>query len=305
MTELRVQDDVTEGVAALMPRLKRQAAFALALDCLAVAAGTLIIYWAVSSGVQDRLHVRTEVLTPFLVLSAILAIHSWMLKRQQAIMIPVLAQSIGLRYDMDASAFVRRFPERLLPMRGSLVGEDHLVAVLGAHELQMSELSVVTGSKKHDTVFRGIAAWFPNRAPLPAFFLFQDRKTRNGAIIPRELSADGLHHLRDVTSARRTYGIWTSQPLDDEPPGLAPLVDALLRIEERLDKATELYSARSSGDEVHLLLSHNRNLFNVGGAFLNKARLFKHVQSALQDLTVPLTLAEALIQAEEIAVAKS
>ena len=248
---------------------------------------------------------QTMVFMPILALSIIGVIHSWTHKRQQALVMPTVAQVIGLHYKQDAGVFVSHLPKKVLPERGVQLGKHHVTALLGSHEFQMSELSVVTGSKGENTLFRGIAASFPNRTPLPAFFLFQDRKTRTGAIVPRELSTDGLHHLRDVTSARRTYGIWTSSPLAVEPPALSIVVDCLLRLEERLGQGYELYSASSSGKELHLLLSYNRDLFRVGGTFQTEARLFKHVQAAMKDLNIPLTLAQALIEAEAVASAKS
>lgn len=289
---------VLRGVRALMPQLKRLAATAIALDALTILLCVRIIHWAWSSDMADKPKSQIFFLSPLLALSLVGVIHFWMRRRQQALVMPVLAQSVGLRFSPEARRFIDRFPRRVLPERGVPHCKNLVGATLGAHEFQMAELVVVTGRKNTETLFNGIAVWFPNRTPLPAFYLFQDRKTRNGAIIPRELSPDGLRHLRDISSLRRTYGIWTSEPLAAEPPALSGVVDSLLRLEERLDQGSELYSASSSGTELHLLISHRRNLFQVGGTFLNEARLLKAVQAAMEDLKIALDLAQVLFEAE-------
>lgn len=50
---------------------------------------------------------------------------------------------------------------------------------------------------------------------------------------------------------------------------------------------------------MHVALSHKRNLFHLGGLFPDEAQLFRDVRAAMQDPTVPLTPAKALIGAEE------
>ena len=91
----------------------------------------------------------------------------------------------------------------------------------------------------------------------------------------------------------------------EEPPALSAVVDVLTRIENHVGYGAELYAATSNGEEIHVALSHKRNLFRVGGLFPNEDEVFQDVRAAMQDLTVPLTLAKALIEAEEAAVAKA
>jgi hypothetical protein len=82
------------------------------------------------------------------------------------------------------------------------------------------------------------------------------------------------------------------------------VVEVLTRLETRVGWGAELYSATSNGVEMHVALSHPRNLFRAGGMFPNESDIFADVRAAMQDLTVPLTLANVLINAEETAVAK-
>jgi hypothetical protein len=55
---------------------------------------------------------------------------------------------------------------------------------------------------------------------------------------------------------------------------------------------------------MHVALTHRRNLFTVGGLFPDEAKILADVQRAMQDLTVPVTLARTLIAAEEAAAGK-
>lgn len=85
---------------------------------------------------------------------------------------------------------------------------------------------------------------------------------------------------------------------------LGPVVEKVTRIEDLIGRGTRLYAATSNGTEMHVALTHSRNLFRIGGLFPSETDAFADVRTAMLDLTVPLTLAKALIEAEEIAMAK-
>ena len=90
----------------------------------------------------------------------------------------------------------------------------------------------------------------------------------------------------------------------EEPPALAAVIEVLTRIETHVGGGAELYSATSNGEEMHVALSHKRNLFRVGGLFPSESDIFADVHTAMQDLVVPLSLAKVLIGAEEAARSK-
>jgi hypothetical protein len=90
----------------------------------------------------------------------------------------------------------------------------------------------------------------------------------------------------------------------EEPPALSAVIEILTRIEDHVGSGAELYAATSNGEETHIALSHRRNLFRLGGLFPDENELFADVRAAMQDLTLPLKLAQALISAEETAARK-
>jgi predicted membrane channel-forming protein YqfA (hemolysin III family) len=299
-------DAVTEAVRALLPDLRRTANITVGVIGL-VALGALVgVFYALSSGMDTEHRWKLAAFVVFAAGFVMVLAYRHAISTRETLVIPVLARSIGMTYTKNAKNFVDSLPKRLMPARGIRNGEDHIQGTLGAHAIQMAEVKAETGGKNSRIMFQGIVAQFPNRTAMPAFFLALEDKTRPGMIFSSELSTDGLFHLRSVTGAGgRSYGIWTSSLQTDEPPALAAVVEILTRLENHVGPGAELYSATSNGIEMHVALSQKRNLFHIGGLFVTEADLFSKVRTALYDLTVPLTLAKALIEAEEKAAGKS
>ena len=298
-------DEVALAVRALMPGLKRQAMVAVSLITLAIVGGAVAALLVLNSGMKGEDRWKMALMVGIGVFLVVTWIFKWTVRKQEGQVMPILARAIGLNYAKDAKTFVKSLPRRLLPARGIRSGEDHVHGPLGAHAIQMAEVLVETGGKNSRTLFKGIVAQFPNRVAMPAFFVALEDKTRPGIFFGGDLSTEGLHHLRTVTgNGGRSYGVWTSWTAIEEQPSLSAVVDILTRIEDHVGPGAELYAATSNGEEMHIALSHKRNLFHLGGLFPDENQLFRDVRAAMQDLTVPLTLAKTLIRAEETASAK-
>lgn len=288
-------EQVTTAVRALLPELRRKSRTALAISAFAAAVTLALIYLLLKSD-PDRWNFALY--AGFAGLAVIYFTVSSTISAQQSLVMPIIARSIGFSYAQDATAFVQALPKRLLPDRRVRKGEDLVTGSLGAHAIQMAEVTVETGGKNSKTLFKGIVAQFSNRTAMPAFFVARQDKTLPGFFSGGDLSTEGLHHLRDVFIGDRTYGIWTSWKDGPEPASLAAVIEVFRGIETVVGRGAELYAATSIGVEIHLALSHRRDLFKVGGLFPSEERVFADVQQALHDLTVPLTLARALIDAE-------
>lgn len=297
--------EVALAVRALMPGLRRQANLAIGIITVSVVAATVAMVLSVNSGLDGENRWKMALLAGVAAFLVVGWTYRWTVRTQEAQVMPILARSIGLSYSKDASRFVKSLPKRLLPERGIRKGEDHVQGTLGAHAIQMAEVLVETGGKNSRTLFKGIVSRFPNRTTMPAFFIALEDKTRPGMFFGGDLSTEGLHHLRTVTgNAGRSYGVWTSWSQMEEPPALSAVVAILTRIEDHVGSGAELYAATSNGEEMHVALSHKRDLFHLGGLFPAENQLFRDVRTAMQDLTVPLTLTKLLIEAEEATIAK-
>jgi hypothetical protein len=298
--------EVALAVRALMPALKRQATLAVGIITLAIIAAAVAAMFSLSSGMDGEDRWKMALFAGIAAFFVVTWTYKWTVRKQEAQVMPILARAIGLNYSKDARPFVKSLPKRLLPARGVRAGEDHVHGTMGAHAIQMAEVNVETGGKNSRTLFKGIVAQFPNRTAMPAFFIALEDKTRPGFFFGGDLSTEGLYQHSTVTgNGGRRYGVWTSWSKTEEPPALSEVVAILTRIEDHVGSGAELYAATSNGVEMHIALSHKRNLFHLGGLFPDENQLFRDVRAAMQDLTVPLTLAKLLIEAEETAATKS
>lgn len=294
--------EVAQAVRALMPALKRQSMLAVGIISLAIIAAAVVILLALSSGMDGEDRWKLALIAGIAGFFAVTATFKWTVRKQEAQIMPILARTIGLTYSKNAKPFVTALPKRLLPARGIRAGEDHVHGSIGAHAIQMAEVNVETGGKNSRTLFKGIVAQFPNRTTMPAFFVALEDKTRPGFFFGGDLSTEGLYQHSTVTgNGGRRYGVWTSWSKLEDPPALSEVVAILTRIEDHVGSGAELYAATSNGVEMHIALTHKRNLFHLGGLFPDENQLFRDVRAAMQDLTVPLTLAKLLIEAEEAA----
>jgi hypothetical protein len=297
--------EVALAVRALMPTLKRQSMVAVGIITLTIVAAAVAAMVSLNSGMDGEDRWKMAVVAGITAFFVVTGTYKWTVRKQEAQIMPILARTIGLTYSKDAKPFVKALPKRLLPARGIRAGEDHVHGSIGAHAIQMAEVNVETGGKNSRTLFKGIVAQFPNRTAMPAFFVALEDKTRPGFFFGGDLSTEGLYQHSTVTgNGGRRYGVWTSWSTQEEPPALSEVTAILTRIEDHVGSGAELYAATSNGEEMHIALSHKRNLFHLGGLFPDENQLFRDVRAAMQDLTVPLTLAKLLIEAEEMAVAK-
>lgn len=293
-------DEVALAVRNLMPKLKRQATLAVAIITLTLLVSTVAALLFLMSNMDGEDRWKMAFIVGIAAFLVVTATYKWTIRNQQGQVMPILARAIGMTYTKDAGDFVKALPKRLLPARGIRKGEDHVHGTIGAHAIQMAEVNVETGGKNSRTLFNGIVAQFPNRTAMPAFFVALEDKTRPGIFFGGDLTTEGLYHLRTVLgNGGRRYGIWTSWSQQEEPPALSEVVAILTRIEDLVGPAAELYAATSNGVEMHVALTHRRNLFHFGGLFPDENQLFRDVRDAMHDLTVPLTLAKTLIEAEE------
>jgi hypothetical protein len=300
-----VTPDVGAAVHALKPQLTRLSIFAIAAMTVAGVATVATILYAlvlIDDGV-DRF--KFAFIFGIIGALAMAFFYSQMRKRQEALVMPVIAQAVGMTYSKDAKFFLKALPARLLPRAAVRKAEDHVYGKLGRHEIQMAEVTIETGGKHSRTLFKGVVAQFQNSIAMPAFFLAPHEQTRPGMIFKAWIPTDGLYHLRDVVgSSGVTFGIWTSWTDMQEPPALKAVIEILTSLDSRLATPMTLFTATSNGEEMHLALSHDRNLFSVGGLFQDDARLFSDVHRATRDLSVPLDLVKELVAAEVAAAEK-
>jgi len=296
--------DVTEAVRQLMPRLRRLGLEASAMIGIGVLIVGLGAFWLYAEGLHDKTQVD---LASFAILIGVLTVvgaHQWTRKKQEALVMPLLAEAVGLTYSKDAKAFVKALPKELLPQRALNRGEDLITGQLGAHSLRMAEVKVVTGGRNSKTLFMGLIVQIPNRVPMPLIFIAPEDKTGGNRFFSSGLSTEGMVYLQPATGpAGRAYGVWGPDLTVRDDPALSAVLDVLTTIETRIGRGAGLYSVLIDRNMTHVALTCRVNLFSLAGIFPTEARLLDDVRATMDDLSIPLTLASVVIEAEAAAVA--
>jgi hypothetical protein len=292
--------DIAAAVQALTPQLTRLSLLAL----LGIAALGLAMVAGVSFALgfdDDQSGDRFKIVLFVLLAGGLLCAftYRWMRRQQESLVMPVVARAVGLTYQKDGTGFLRSLPPRLLPRHTQRRAEDYVTGRLGRHEIRMAEVEVETGGKNSRTLFKGLVVEFRNQVPMPAFFLASPEQTAPGVLFGGWINVDDLHHLRDLSGpSGGTYGLWTSTPASAEPPGLALAAEGVVALDHRIPAPVTLFTATSTGEEMHLALSHQRNLYQIGGFFPQGAQVLADVQIAAADLSIALSLAQELIALE-------
>jgi hypothetical protein len=293
--------DISATVDALFPQLTRLSIFAaLAIAAtLVVAFGLLVIaHGAIDTG-EDGFKAVAIIGGGGLALMVLA--YARMRRAQEALVMPLVAQAVGLAYQKDAKGFLRSLPAALLPGNAQKTAEDYVSGRLGAHEIRMAEISVETGGKNSRTLFEGLVAEFHHQVPMPAFLLAPAEQTTPGLVFRAWIPTDDLIYRRDlVGSSGESHGLWTGRFEGEEPPALRPVTEAIVGIETRIAAPVTLFTAAASGTETYLALSHSRNLFRIGGFFPPRTKVLADVQIAAGDLSIALAIARELIAVEAL-----
>lgn len=289
-----VQPDVTTAVRALMPDLHRHTRQAWIL--IGLVAVLVLIFGYNLLGVGEG----PTFLFPVLIGGVLIAlIVRWTRKSHEKAIMPILASTVGFSYDKNATGFAKALPNRLLP-DGIRAGEDFLTGRIGGRIILMAEVKVETGGKNSRTLFKGVVANFPNAVPMPPFFIAPEGQTGRSFWFGNRLDVEGLVQIRAVTGmAGRRFGVWASSTAVADNPALSAVVEILTELEQRVSGEAQLFSATSNGEEMHVALTHKRDLYKMGGLFLNQTTILDEVQAAYRDLTIPLTIAGRLMEAEK------
>lgn len=288
---------VLQSVRTLMPRLRTAALVAMVAILLASAAVAALGWYLYTRPDSEQDPVGLLFGGVILASLPVGLVHRQMRRRQESLVLPIVASALGMTYAKDARDFVRGLPPVLLP-RGALSAEDHVTVLIGTRTVHLAEIRVRARRFQGRTLFQGVVLRATNRALLPPFLLAPVQNARPGIAFGNLLSTDGFRHLRDITLSAGSFGLWVSGQSTSEPEALTELVAAISQVERSIDPAYRLHAVASTGPETHFAFDHGRNLFNLGSLWPTEARVLDAVQNATQDFSFPLTFGQALLKAE-------
>jgi hypothetical protein len=289
--------DVTTAVQALLPEMRQKSRKGWLLIALTTVMTVGISYLVATTTESSG---KGIVFFPAIGILLITAIVRRTCRAHESAVMPILARTVGLDFSKDAQAFDKSLPARLLPEGDLRMAEDLLSGTFGGRAIRLAEVKVETGGKNSRILFKGVVANFPNAVVMPPFFIAPEGQTGKSFWSRDRLDVDGLVRIRTVTGrSGLQYGVWASSLAVADNPALGAVLAILTDLEHRVGGDTKLFSATSNGEVTHVALSHERDLYKIGGLLMDQTKIFDDVQAAYRDLTVPLTIATQLMEAEK------
>lgn len=294
--------DIADVLPSLLPELRRitQKGWLLEAAIAVIAVAVLVL----TAGMGENSYTIPLIV---LVVAVGLAAHVARTTRRhhEARIMPLMAEALGLGYLQNASSFMTSLPPRLLPKASRKTAEDQISGRIGDRPIRFAEMKVETGGEDSSTLFQGIVAEFPNLAPMPPFFLAAEGETRNWFGFAGRIKVDDLIRIDTITGPSGiVYGIWAGTAEVRRHPAFAAVLQVLTSLEGFIGSDSRLYTASSDGAIIHVALSHKRNLFMIGGLLNTGDALLDDMRLGFRDLSIPLTIAAKLLEAEQSAVAK-
>ena len=265
------------------------------LALLAAVAGALVgVRWA------------TEDPQPFLialVLGGLSAawLATWTRRRHERVLMPILTDVAGLSYDPAGVPDLIGGDGPPLPRGTVRRTEDRIAGDVAGRRVRFGEATIETGGRSSRTLFRGVVLAFPNAAPMPNFALVRKGLSKERFLIGAQIDMRSWSLLREVTGpGGQAFELWTQEAPVPGDARLERVVAALFAALAKVERV-RLYSVSCRRDEIFLALEHSADLFRIGGLFATRPGLQAGIERAWDDLTLPLTLAAAVLEVEAAA----
>ena len=289
--------DIAEALPSLLPGLRRITRNGWLLE--AAIAAIAVAMLALTAGMGEEPYQ-----IPLIILAVAVGLAAYVARstrrQHEARIMPLMAEALGLGYLQNANSFMASLPPRLLPKASRKSAEDQISGRIGGRSIQFAEMKLETGGKNSSTLFQGIVAEFPNLAPMPPFFLAAEGETRNWLGFAGRIEVDDLIRIDTITGpSGKVYGVWASTSDVRRHPAFAAVLKVLTSLELFIGSDSRLYTASSDGKIIHVALSHKRNLFKIGGLFNTGDALLVDIRLGYRDLSIPLTIAAKLLEAEQ------
>jgi hypothetical protein len=291
--------DPAAALEALLPQLRRIQAEGWAL-ILAAAALCVIGAWPILTTIRGsgETDARLWGIVAGLGFVGVGSAPAWTRRRQEARILPALTRALDLDYRQSDPAFAAGLPGRLLPSHGRRTAENVLSGRLAGRVMRFAETKVVTGGKHQTLLFGGIVIEMPLERELPSCFVALQSETVGWFGRAGYIGISDLVRLETVWRHGDEYGVWSSSAEAAAHPGFRAVLDVLTDAGSVAGPGVRLYTAMGDRRTIWLACRQKRDLFRIGGLFATRDSLFADLQRASEDMSQPLRLISALIEAE-------
>jgi hypothetical protein len=276
-----------DRIRAALPGLKRRRILAGVAMAVAGAAGFFGAAWSLS--LPDE---GCKISALFVIGAAALCF--WIAKvtarAHEAALMPIISRTFGLSHQKNGRAFLRAAPQPFLPMGGVQTADDVLSGELAGQRFTWAEIETETGGKNSRTLFHGLLLEVP--APgTPALLAAPEEHTRPGLVFRADIDVHALRWLgRDPGGGPGGTELFST---DGDPALKGPLAAELLTRLMRLGDPVggTFFAAAFTGQALWLAISHEHELFAIGGVVSDEHALMADIRRAAQDFRGPIEIA--------------
>jgi hypothetical protein len=215
-------------------------------------------------------------------------IFGWTRKTHTDVVMPLLAEQLGLDYSKPGSAIAPLIAPWVLPDQD--VSSDAIVhGKLAGRDVWMADVVVKERSGDNDIIFKGFVLSVDKFSPGTDLFI-NDKKYARVWPSPQGAWQRGP----DIATAhRRAYTVW-SKP-DHSLPDEATLAE-LIGLERMFGAGSRLAALRCSDGRLTMAVRQSDVFFEIGGLLRTPARIRADMATALSRLSLPLQIATALLE---------
>ncbi len=293
-------DPSDDALQSAMPALRKTSITGWAV-IVGIAVVTISAMILIGSAAENR----TEWLIglPVAGIFAIFYAASWVRKRHESDVMPILAQAFGLRYVKSPVTYFNMLPANFVPRGGLQHCDDLMSGTIAERQYQFLEIKTETGGKNSRTLFDGVVVEVATRRSLPGFLIAPVAETQGFWIFKGRVGVDEKALMFTTPGPNgQDYGLWMDAGEQVNSAVLRPFMDRMLTLGTTIADGS-LYSVACMNKTIFVSIRHKLELFQIGGLLASEADIMQDVRHASSQFAMPLRLATDVMRAEDSLIA--
>jgi hypothetical protein len=234
---------------------------------------------------------------PFLALIVLAVSINGLKRSQDGIVLPPIADGLGLTVDRDKHRFLDLVPSRMFPKRHSVTVSTIFHGTFEDRVIWLADATSNDGDGTSSDDFHGLLVQLDKLQELPDFLMVPVAWTKRGWLgIGSTIDSTGFTRLQFVPVADRQYDLMTPSG-SSRGIGLAQASAILADFGRKLPRGVHLYSAQARSGVLNVALFSRKGLLSGGGLFFSSQAMFAGAESAESLLAAGLELGKTLARA--------
>ena len=291
-----LSDPSDDALLAAMPALRKSKIMGWVIIA-SIAAVTIMLMVLIGSAATERS--QWLIGLPIAGIFAVLYVGSWVRKRHESEVMPILAQAFGLRYIKSPVKYFGMLPANFVPRGGIQQCDDLMSGTIAGRQYQFVELKTETGGKNSRTLFDGVVVEIATRVALPSFLIAPMAETQGFWIFKGRVGVDEKALMFATPGPNgQDYGLWMDAGAQTDSAVLRPFKEKMLALGATMADGN-LYSVASTNRTIFVAIRHKTELFQIGGLLATEADIMQDIRRASAQFAMPLRLAADVMRAED------